>query len=84
MADAYAWALYASGRDREAPSYAREAMGLGSRNALFLFHAGMIQLALGNATAADSLLAAALGSTRTSRSGTRRRANAARPSERAA
>jgi tetratricopeptide (TPR) repeat protein len=47
VADALAWALHASGDDREAARYSRIALHLGTRNALFLFHAGMIQLGLG-------------------------------------
>ena len=48
------------GTTRRPPVYAREAMALGYRNALFAFHAGMIQHALGNDDEARSLLAAAL------------------------
>ena len=60
MADAYAWALYANGRDAEAARYARKAMALGYRNALFAFHAGMIQLDLGNRAEARRLLSEAV------------------------
>ena len=49
-----------NGRDREAAVYARKALALGTRNALFAFHAGMIQLALGDRAAARSFLADAL------------------------
>ncbi|MGZ5306978.1 MAG: tetratricopeptide repeat protein, partial [Actinomycetota bacterium] len=59
--DAYAWALFAGGRYAEASVYARKAMALGYRNALFAFHAGMIQLRLGNEAAARRLLAEAVG-----------------------
>ena len=52
VADAYAWALYSDGRYVEASGYARRAMALGYRNALFAFHAGMIQLKLGNGSPA--------------------------------
>ncbi|MGZ5299907.1 MAG: tetratricopeptide repeat protein [Actinomycetota bacterium] len=61
VADAYAWALFAGGRYAEASVYARKAMALGYRNALFAFHAGMIQLRLGNEAAARRLLAEAVG-----------------------
>jgi tetratricopeptide (TPR) repeat protein len=60
VADALAWALYAAGDYTEASVYAREAMALGYRNALFAFHAGMIQAALGNDGEARSLLAEAV------------------------
>jgi tetratricopeptide (TPR) repeat protein len=60
VADAYAWALHADGRDAEAAVYARKAMALGYRNALFAFHAGMIQLDLGNRAEARRLLSEAV------------------------
>lgn len=60
VADAYAWALYANGRYAEAASHARTAMSLGYRNALFAFHAGMIQVKLGHAAEARRLLARAV------------------------
>jgi tetratricopeptide (TPR) repeat protein len=60
VADAYAWALHANGRDAEAARYAREALALGYRNALFAFHAGMIQLELGNRAEARQLLSEAV------------------------
>ena len=52
VADAYAWALYANGRYRRASAFAERALALGTRNALFLFHAGMIRLELGDRDAA--------------------------------
>jgi tetratricopeptide (TPR) repeat protein len=49
VADALAWALYRNGRSEAAVPYVRRALSLGMRNALFFFHAGMIDLALGRA-----------------------------------
>jgi tetratricopeptide (TPR) repeat protein len=60
VADAYAWALYANGRFRRASAFADRALALGTRNALFLFHAGMIRLELGDRGAARRDLARAL------------------------
>ena len=60
VADAYGWALYANGRYAEAAVYARKAMALGYHNALFAFHAGMIQLKLGHTAGARRLLAQAV------------------------
>jgi tetratricopeptide (TPR) repeat protein len=60
VADAYAWALYANGRFRRASAFADRALALGTRNALFLFHAGMIRLELGDRDAARRDLARAL------------------------
>jgi tetratricopeptide (TPR) repeat protein len=56
VADALAWALHANGRDREAVRYADLALRLGTRDASFLFHAGMIRLALGDRALALDLL----------------------------
>jgi tetratricopeptide (TPR) repeat protein len=56
VADALAWALYANGRYRDAAAASEQALRLGTRNALFLFHAGMIQLRLGDRTAAIRFL----------------------------
>ena len=56
VADALAWALHADGRDPEAARYADLALRLGTRNALFLFHAGMIRLRLGDRDRALELL----------------------------
>jgi tetratricopeptide (TPR) repeat protein len=47
VADALAWALHRAGRDEEALRYAEQAGRLGWRNATFSYHAGMIELALG-------------------------------------
>lgn len=60
VADALAWTLYANGRYREALGYANRALALGTRSALFLFHRGMIERALGMDAAARSDLAAAI------------------------
>jgi tetratricopeptide (TPR) repeat protein len=46
VADALAWALHVNGKDREALGYARQASRTGYRNALFLYHQGMIEKAL--------------------------------------
>ncbi len=60
VADAYAWALHANGRDADAARFAAKAMALGTRNALFAYHAGIIQMDLGNRIAARALLRRAL------------------------
>lgn len=52
VADALAWSLYANGRHREALTYAKSALRLGTRNASFFFHKGMIERALGKRAAA--------------------------------
>jgi tetratricopeptide (TPR) repeat protein len=56
VADALAWALFANGRYREAGAASEQALRLGTRNALFLFHAGMIELRLGDRDAAERSL----------------------------
>jgi tetratricopeptide (TPR) repeat protein len=60
VADAYAWALHAAGRDEEAAGFARRALALGTRSALFRYHDGMIQLALGHDAAARADLRLAM------------------------
>lgn len=60
VADAYAWALHADGRDAEAARYARSALRLGTGSALFRYHAAVIQLELGHRDQARALLAQAL------------------------
>ena len=60
VADALAWSLYASGRYRRAMSYERRAFRLGTKSALFNFHAGMIALRLGDREAARRYLSTAL------------------------
>jgi tetratricopeptide (TPR) repeat protein len=59
-ADAMAWALHASGRDRDALGYARRATALGTRDARLLFHRGAIEAALDMAGPARAHLRAAL------------------------
>jgi tetratricopeptide (TPR) repeat protein len=58
--DALAWALHVNGKDREALAHARQAARTGYRNALFLYHRGMIERALGMRDAARASLRAAL------------------------
>lgn len=60
MDDALAWALHVNHRDTDALAYEQRAMALGTRNALFRFHLGMIDLALGDRAAARTALTAAL------------------------
>jgi tetratricopeptide (TPR) repeat protein len=55
-ADAYAWALASAGRDRRAAAMSAEAMRLGSRDPSFLYHAGVIAAAAGEAGRAHALL----------------------------
>jgi tetratricopeptide (TPR) repeat protein len=59
-ADALAWTLSAVGRHREAAGYARAALRLGTRNALFHFHAGMIAFRLRQPADAEDHLSTAL------------------------
>ena len=58
--DAYAWALHVNGRDREALVHATAALRLGTPSALFHFHRGMIEKALGMRTEAIADLKRAL------------------------
>ena len=58
--DAYAWALLANGRAAEADAAMAKATALGTRDALLLYHAGEIKLALGETAAARALLTDAL------------------------
>ncbi|WP_338675636.1 tetratricopeptide repeat protein [Streptomyces sp. SCSIO 30461] len=58
--DALAWALHRSGKSDEALPHARKATATGYRNATFLFHRGMIELAVGDSTAARASLSLAL------------------------
>ncbi|MEV5432188.1 tetratricopeptide repeat protein [Streptomyces sp. NPDC052701] len=59
-ADALAWALHVNGRDAEALPYARRATATGHRNAVLLYHRGMIEYATGHGSEARAALRAAL------------------------
>ena len=59
-ADALAWALYKTGNYNEAQKYSQEALKLGTKDPLKLFHAGMIALKLKNHTQAREYLEQAL------------------------
>jgi tetratricopeptide (TPR) repeat protein len=58
--DALGWALYRSGDLAGARDASRRALRLGTQNPLLLFHAGMIDAALGDQSAAIEHLGAAL------------------------
>lgn len=58
--DALAWALHSAGRDAEALPLAQRATSLGGRNALFLYHRGTIEAALGMTDQARASLSEAL------------------------
>ncbi|HZA42049.1 MAG TPA: tetratricopeptide repeat protein [Actinomycetota bacterium] len=60
VADALAWSLYKSGRYAEARKFSREALRLGTRDASYHYHAGMIAKKLGEHGAARSHLSRAL------------------------
>ena len=59
-ADALAWVLYKSGQYQEAQKYSRQALELGTKDALKLFHAGMIAHALHDDEQAQQYLERAL------------------------
>jgi predicted Zn-dependent protease len=58
--DAYAWALLANGRARDADAAMRQARALGTQDPLLDYHEGMIAAALGQTGRARTLLSAAL------------------------
>jgi tetratricopeptide (TPR) repeat protein len=58
--DLLAWALHKSGRPVEARKAVKRALALGTRDASLLYHAGVIERALGNDLAARAHLQAAL------------------------
>jgi tetratricopeptide (TPR) repeat protein len=58
--DALAWGLLHVGRCAEARGHSAHAMRLGTRDALFFFHRGMIERCLGNRAAARAFLSRAL------------------------
>ncbi|MCX4549190.1 tetratricopeptide repeat protein [Streptomyces sp. NBC_01387] len=58
--DALAWALHINGQDREALAESGRALSQGMRNALFHYHRGLIEKALGDRAAARDDLAEAL------------------------
>jgi tetratricopeptide (TPR) repeat protein len=59
-ADTLAWCFYKNGRLGEAKSMIAEAMRLKTKDAKIIYHAGMIELAIGNKKAAAKLLKNAL------------------------
>jgi hypothetical protein len=59
-ADALGWALTRAGRPHEGLAWARRALGLGSRDPLFHFHAGMAARAAGAGATAGRELRLAL------------------------
>jgi Flp pilus assembly protein TadD len=58
--DLLAWALHKSGRDAEALVPMRRALSLGTRDAMLHYHAGVIELADGDSSAAQASLGRAL------------------------
>jgi tetratricopeptide (TPR) repeat protein len=58
--DALAWALHSAGRDAEALAHAEAATAIGGHNALFLYHRGEIEAALGLTDRARASLTGAL------------------------
>jgi tetratricopeptide (TPR) repeat protein len=60
VADTLAWSLHAAGRDAEALTYAKRAVSGGAHPATYAYHLGMINLSLGNRSAARGELTRAL------------------------
>ncbi len=58
--DLLAWALHKSGRNSEAEIAMKNALKLGTRDAMLFYHAGMIEKSLGHDAAARSYLERAL------------------------
>jgi tetratricopeptide (TPR) repeat protein len=58
--DVLAWALYKNGRCSEAHTHSRAALRLGTRDALKLFHRGLIELCLGEDERGHTFLRRAL------------------------
>jgi hypothetical protein len=58
--DTLAWALHAAGSDEEAWQASEEALGRGTLDAAFLYHAGVIAASLGEDDEAEALLSDAL------------------------
>lgn len=59
-ADIYAWCLYKKGDFQKAKTIINEAMRLKTKNALFFYHAGMIEKSLGSQKTAKEFLQKAL------------------------
>ncbi len=59
-ADLLAWACYKAGRLEEAKTAMKDALRLGTKDALLFYHAGMIENALGNKNEARRLIALSL------------------------
>jgi tetratricopeptide (TPR) repeat protein len=60
VADTLGWALHLSTRDAEALVYAKRAYESGATSATYAYHLGMVELALGNRSAAKEHLSRAL------------------------
>ena len=60
-ADTLAWALYRAGHSAEAAPYLAKALHLGTQSSRILYHAGMIEIALGDTDSARDHLRQALG-----------------------